>query len=164
MNPAPLLARPGPARQLWITCPRVLRSGAGDANPRSATRAPSSPPPPPPPPLAGVGVGHAAPGESGRRLPGAPNTDSPRGRERERGEGRGAKLRRGGVEIKGSGGERGDGGEEGQMGRGRKEREEEGRGRQAQTEMNSLHQAALQRSLERSGRLLAEGAEDWILT
>ena len=85
------------------------------------------------------------------------------GRERERGEGRGAKLRRGGVEIKGSGGERGDGGEEGQMGRGRKEREEEGRGRQAQTEMNSLHQAALQRSLERSGRLLAEGAEDWIL-
>lgn len=49
------------------------------------------------------------------------------------------------------------------MGRGRKEREEEGRGRQAQTGMNSLHQAALQRSLERSGRLLAAGAKDWIL-
>lgn len=45
----------------------------------------------------------------------------------------------------------------------KREGDEEGRGRQALKEINSLHQAALQRSLERSGRLLAERATDWIL-
>lgn len=65
----------------------------------------------------GVGVGHAAPGESRRRLPGAPNTDKSRGRERER------KATRVGSGNKGEqSGEEG-GGKEGQMGRGRKERE-----------------------------------------
>lgn len=120
--PAPA-RRPLPARLLRITCLGVLRSGPGRCRSVARPLAPSSrlPSSPPPPPWVGVGVSHAAPGESGRRLPGAPNTDKPRGREREREEGRRAKLRGWGVEIKGSG--EGNGGKEGQMGRGRKERE-----------------------------------------
>lgn len=106
--PAPA-RRPLPARLLRITCLGVLRSGPGRCRSVSRPLAPSSrlPSSPPPPPWVGVGVSHAAPGESGRRLPGAPNTGKPRGREREREEGRRAKLRGWGVQIKGSGEERG---------------------------------------------------------